>query len=183
MSRFALICIVIISLVSACGKKASDEKAADQNQSTTSNYPMASDFTLQDLDGNSVSLSSLRGKVVIIDFWATWCGPCVMSFPAMQAAVNKFRDDAGVVFLFINTAERGSDIEENVSRFIRTNNYDVRVLLDVGSNVARSYGVQGIPTKVLIDAQGRIRDKKVGGGGNQADVVAEMVGWIEKAKS
>jgi thiol-disulfide isomerase/thioredoxin len=63
-------------------------------------------FSLVDLEGNKVSLAELKGKVVILDFWATWCAPCKKSFPAMQKALDKYKADPNVRFLFIDTWER-----------------------------------------------------------------------------
>jgi cytochrome oxidase Cu insertion factor (SCO1/SenC/PrrC family) len=63
----------------------------------------ASKFTLMDLNGNKVSLDSLKGKTVVVDFWATWCGPCKASFPAMQKLVDRHKDDKNVAFLFVDT--------------------------------------------------------------------------------
>ncbi len=78
----------------------------------------APSFTLKVLNGNMVSLEDLKGKVVILDFWATWCGPCKASFPAMKSAINKYAADSSVVFLFIDCMERVKDPSEMISSFL-----------------------------------------------------------------
>src|SRR5690554_8083345 len=78
----------------------------------------APDFTLEDLEGNTVSLKDLEGKVVVLDFWATWCAPCIKSFPAMQMAVNKYKDDPEVEFLFINTWEQRDEPKDMIQQLM-----------------------------------------------------------------
>lgn len=148
----------------------------------------SSDFVLRDLDGKEVSLASLKGKVVILDFWATWCGPCKRSFPAMQMAVNKYKADADVQFLFIDTWEHVDDASASVSSFIKGNKYSFEVLLDPKdpkSGVCKAvsgYGVNGIPAKFVIDKQGRIRFKLTGFEGSNEGAVAELSAMIELAR-
>ena len=142
----------------------------------------ASDFTLANLDGSSISLADLKGKVVILDFWATWCGPCLNSFPGMKMAVEKFRDDGDVQFLFINTWERVKDKEANAAQFVRDNNYPFHVLMDTENKVVSDYGVSGIPTKFIIDGNGNIRFKSVGFDGNTDHLVDELSIMISLAK-
>lgn len=134
----------------------------------------APNFTLIDLAGDSVSLKGLRGKIVILDFWATWCGPCLASFPGMQQAVERFRADNQVEFLFVNTWERGDDVQKRVSDFIKEKNYPFHVLLDLKNEVVTAYGVEGIPTKFVIDRNGIIRFKSVGYGGSASEMVEEL---------
>lgn len=118
----------------------------------------APSFALKNLDGNVVNMEELRGKVVILDFWATWCGPCIESFPKMQKLVSKYNKNSEVVFLFINTLE--GKVNENrrkkVQKFINKKKYTFNVLLDEVSKTANLFNVQAIPTKVVIDKNGNI---------------------------
>lgn len=147
----------------------------------------APEFALKDFAGNTVSLASLKGKIVIVDFWATWCGPCKASFPGMQQAVNKFKDDANVKFVFIDTWENGDNYLDGVKKFIADNKYSFHVLMDEKTaegkqaKVVTAFGVDGIPTKFIIDASGNIRFKHVGFSGSAGELVEEVSTMIEMA--
>ncbi len=142
----------------------------------------APDFTLKDVNGKSVTLSSLKGKIVVLDFWATWCGPCLRSFPAMNKLANEYKNSEDVVFLFINTWENVKDKVQNVKDFAKKNNYKLEFLIDADNKAVTAYKVTGIPTKVFIGRDGNIRMRSVGFAGNTDQLVTEVKAIINILK-
>jgi len=147
----------------------------------------APDFELVDMDGKKVKLSDLKGKTVILDFWATWCGPCRGSFPAMQQLVDYYKPDPDVVFLFIDTFEGktgGTTLDKmqaGAKKTMAEKNYSFLVLFDLGDEVAKKYKVASIPSKFVIDKNGMIRYKALGSG-LFSDLVNEMIAMVKSVK-
>jgi thiol-disulfide isomerase/thioredoxin/Flp pilus assembly protein TadD len=111
----------------------------------------APDFELTDTEGNEWRLSELRGSVVLLNFWATWCGPCRTELPHYQELVDGYAEAGDVVFLAINT-----DFDQSVARdFLEENGYRFTVLFDEG--ISTDYQVTGIPTHFILGPEGRIQ--------------------------
>jgi len=113
----------------------------------------AEDFQLDDLDGKTQRLSQYRGKIVLVNFWATWCKPCKLEMPAMQASFDKLRDK-GFVVLAINELEDDAKVRE----FIKQYGYTFPVLMDRDNKVANQFGVFGIPVTVFVDEKGVVQE-------------------------
>ena len=122
----------------------------------------APDWQLSTPDGGRVSLASLRGNVVVMDFWATWCGPCKIAMPEVQKVHEHFRDQPVKVF-GVNCMEgAGGD----PAKYMRSQKFTYSLLLD-GDGVADAYNVSGIPTFYVVDQQGRIAFSSVGAGSEE----------------
>lgn len=139
-------------------------------------------FELKDLEGKAVKLADYQGKVVILDFWATWCGPCLGSFPGMKKLVEEYQKDPSVAFVFVNTWQEEANKEQVVKEFLEKNQYPFYVLMDTEDKVVADYGVSGIPTKFVIDPRGKIRFKSIGFEGDTEKMIKEVKLMIELAK-
>lgn len=129
----------------------------------------APEITLKNLQGQEVRLSDLHGKVVLLNFWATWCKPCKEEMPAMQASYDKLRDQ-GFMVLAVNELED----TEKVIDHVRSHGHTFPVVMDHDNVVANRYGVVGLPVSFLVDRQGIIRER-VSGSLLTEDRIADLV--------
>jgi peroxiredoxin len=136
----------------------------------------AEDFSLTDLEGKSQSLSQYRGKIVLVNFWATWCKPCTTEMPAMQTMYDKLRDK-GFVVLAVNELEDDAKVREHIKQYGHT----FPVLMDRDNKVANQFGVFGLPVSVFIDQEGRVQEY-IKGGLLTEDKISQTVQRIQENK-
>nr|WP_068891266.1 redoxin domain-containing protein [Pedobacter panaciterrae] len=148
----------------------------------------APEFTLKDVDGKNVSLNDFKGKIMVVDFWATWCGPCKASFPVMQKVANSYKNDPNVKFLFIHTKEHSATPLEDAKAYLSENHYNFDLYMDTRNSenknpAAAAFEVKGIPAKFVIDANSKIRFTATGFSYDQDEAsVLELQQMIEIAK-
>ncbi len=121
--------------------------------------PVAPDFSLKDIDGTIYNKADFAGKVVVVNFWATWCPPCRAEMPSMQRAWKNILEKEGMVMLAIDVGEG----EDAIFEFTSVYKADFPILLDEDSSVAESWGVNGLPTTYVMDTQGRLVYRAIGG--------------------
>lgn len=114
----------------------------------------AMDFTVYDADGNEVHLSDYFGKPIVLNFWASWCGPCKHEMPAFDAAHQEL--DGKVQFLMVNITDGQKETLETAAEFISKNSYTLPVFFDTEGEAAYTYAAYALPTSYFIDAEGYI---------------------------
>ena len=133
---------------SVSGTAAGDAADSDPNASSTA----APDFTVYDADGNAYKLSDFRGKPVVLNFWASWCGPCKNEMPDFDAAYAQYGDQ--IHFLMVNLTDGSSETVQSASSFIAGAGYSFPVYFDTDMDAAAVYGISSIPVTYFIDANG-----------------------------
>ena len=148
----------------AKGRKAVD--SLDKLQMSLDTGAPAPDFKLKDTDGNEVSLASLKGSVVVIDFWATWCGPCMKGLPKVDEFAKWAKEGGKAIKVYgINTMEESEgpdDLTKKIGEFWKKKGFSFPTLLDANNEANKAYGVQGIPFTVVIDPKGNVADVHMG---------------------
>ncbi len=157
--------ILLALLLGACSGFAS----ANTTQPGTGRAPrptvakkgeLAPEINLKSLNSDQIVLSQLEGHPVLVNFWATWCGPCREEFPALVRAYKKYKDQ-GLVIIGVNFQDENTD--EGVLTFMRNTLVNFPIVRDIGDRVGGMYGIRGLPTSIFIDRKGVIRDIVIGG--------------------
>ncbi|HEV2170805.1 MAG TPA: TlpA disulfide reductase family protein, partial [Candidatus Binatus sp.] len=113
----------------------------------------AADFSLQTLDGGNISMAGLRGKVVFLNVWATWCGPCREEMPSMETLYGQLKDKKDFVMLAVSEDELGRQV---VKPYVEKHGYHFTIVLDPENKVGSAYGLSGVPETFIISRDGRI---------------------------
>ncbi len=131
-------------------------------------------FTLTDISGKSVSLSDYKGKVVVLNFWASWCPPCKAEMPEFDQMDKEFKKSGSkAVLLAVNMTDGRRETKSKVEKFLSETKYGMRVLLDTEGKVAEMFSVRYLPTTYVIDTTGKVSGQLVGG--TTKDAVMQLV--------
>jgi cytochrome c biogenesis protein CcmG, thiol:disulfide interchange protein DsbE len=159
-----LIAIGLVSFVSLSSRRMLSTSRPESGAAPLSKAPtvaagkLAANFTLKDLKGDQISLASLRGKVVFLNIWATWCAPCREEMPSIESLYNDFKSNKDFVVLAVSQDTDG----DTVRPFVEQNHLRFTVLLDPRNEVGERYDVNGIPETFIIGRDGRIVAHHVG---------------------
>lgn len=156
--------------MTACSKPADETAAAgDAQQQAPAPADDGENWSMTLADGSTFNLAEQRGRVVLVDFWATWCGPCKASMPAIQAMHEELADD-GLVIVGASVWERGGD----PVGYMKENGYTYKLAVNA-EEVAEKYEVQAIPTFLVFNAKGELVERVLGGGPQQKAQLREAV--------
>lgn len=136
------------------------DSSSNQSQSTEQQKNTAPDFTVVDYNGKQTKLSDKKGKPVVVNFWASWCGPCKSEFPAFEDAYNKYGND--VEFMMINLTDGYQETISSAKSFIDEQDYTFPVYYDTTMSASNAYGVFSIPKTLFIDKNGNIVQNRTG---------------------
>lgn len=154
IAAFALLLILAVvgyNLLSQKVKPQQNTAAASSQTSKTS----APDFTVQDINGNNVSLSDFKGKPVVLNFWASWCPPCKAEMPDYEKMYQQYSSQ-GVVFMMVNMTDGSRETTATAKQFLKDSKYTFSAYFDLKSNAAETYGISSIPDSIFIDKNGKI---------------------------
>lgn len=128
------------------------DSSSDNSSEQSAEKIVAPDFTVYDIDGNPVHLSDFKGKPVVLNFWASWCGPCKMEMPDFNEKYLELGEN--INFIMVNSTDGSRETVEIASEFIKSTGYSFPVYYDNDSDASMKYGVYSLPTTFFIDADG-----------------------------
>ncbi|MFH5831380.1 TlpA family protein disulfide reductase [Halalkalibaculum sp. DA3122] len=165
--KSTVLLVFTLLFVFSCGsekREAADTQNESSTQSNASEARAVEQAAFTDLEGNTVELSEFEGKVILIDFWETWCKPCLDSFPTMQKLVEEYPDK----FVVLAVTPGFTNTVEDARQFAEKQEYDFVYLYDE-NKLHQKLQVQGIPFKVFVDAEGNFIESSMGSRGPEGD--------------
>lgn len=129
-----------------------EDAVAEDTSAEEPELAMAPDFTVYDAEGNAVNLSDYIGKPIVLNFWASWCGPCQMEMPHFDEKYKELGND--VHFLMVNMTDGSQETLETAKAFVEKSEYSFPVYFDTDIDAAMTYGVNSLPSTYFIDAEG-----------------------------
>ena len=145
--------IVLVAIAGHRGARLSSLSSEQSESAPVAAGNRAADFKLEALDGHTVSLESLRGKVIFLNVWATWCEPCREEMPSMQTLYEDFKSNKDFVMLAVSQDTKGRSA---VAPYVEKNGYHFTILLDPENKISSSYDMSGVPETFIIDRKGQI---------------------------
>ncbi len=158
-------------------EKESEGTDTSEENGTNEEKPLVPDFTLKSSEGEEVSLSDYAGKVVVLNFWASWCPPCKKEMPDFQKLYDELAESEDTVLLMLNQTDGKRETEKKADNYIEEEGLTFPILYDTGEVGGSIFGINSIPTTVVIDREGRLSDYVLGR--TEYQKVAQM---IEEAK-
>lgn len=161
-AAIALLCVSgwVLSACSILNTVTASPPPTSARPTTAKIGSLAPEIDLKSMTGDQITLSKLQGRPVLVNFWATWCGPCREEFPTLVRKYKQYQDQ-GFVVLGVNTQDENSDT--GVMNFMKNTLVNFPIVRDTGNQLSRTYRVDGLPTSFFIDRSGVIRDTVVGG--------------------
>lgn len=179
-SRLAILGVLtlIIIMLAGCGTpQQTTDPPGRAPVSPISDGQPAAEIILSNLQGQTIRLSDYRGKVVILNFWASWCPPCKAEMPELERAYQEFSQGTDAVLLTVNLTDGYRETTAKARQYMDDNHFTMPVLLDTKGKAADDYTVTSIPTTVIIDQQGNIRVRFSG-----ATTMLKLQGYVNQLK-
>ena len=155
-----LLLIVVLAVASFAYTRLSTSYEPEQISTSGESFKKADDFTVVNQDGQIAKLSDFKGKPTIVNFWATWCGPCKSEMPAFENIYTRYKDDVNI--MMVNMTDNTNETVKKVKNFISQSGYTFPVFFDTSAQAAKSYRVTSIPMTLFIDKNGNLINSHTG---------------------